>query len=189
MATEHPDGDVAGLWLRQDDGHRDVALADVRRRAEALGTKLRLRQRVFWLSIVNNVAICAGFAWFRPETRPFVAVFFLAVSFAQIQALILSSRVDVPSDAGLMTSVAFLRAPLMREHAFIARLWRWFLMPVGVAELALVAGMWATGRPGAAVVVPLVTGIAALFAFAFIRSRQQAERLRTEIDALSGGLA
>jgi hypothetical protein len=187
MANERPDGDVATLWLRQDDEPRDVALADVRRRATALETKLRLRQRVFWLSIVNNVAICAGLAWFLPEARPFVAVFFLAASFAQIQALLLSSRVDVPADAGLMTSVAFLRASLTREHAFLARLWRWFLLPVGVAEVALMAGLWATGGPGAGIVLPLVTGIVALFAFMFVRSRQQARRLRAEIDALGNG--
>ena len=187
MATDRPDGDVAAVWLRQDDDHRDVALADVRRRAAALETKLRLRQRVFWLSIVNNVAICGWLVSFRPETRPFVAVFFLAVSFAQIQALILTSRVDAPADAGLLTSVAFLRASLTREHAFLARLWLWFLLPVGVAELALIAGMWATGRPGAGIVLPLVTGIAALFAFMFVRSRQQARRLLREIDALGPG--
>jgi hypothetical protein len=187
MATDRPDGDVAAAWLRQDDDHREVALGDVRRRAKALETKLRLRQRVLWLSIVNNVAICAAIVWFKPEARLYVAVFCLAASLAQIQALILSSRVDAPSDAGLLTSVAFLRASLMREHAFLARLWLWFLLPVGVAELALLAGMWATGTPGAGIVLPLVTGIAALLAFMFVRSRQQARRLRTEIDALGNG--
>lgn len=140
---------------------------------------------VFWVSIVNNVAICVAFAWYQPQARPFVAVFFLAVSFAQVQALTRSTQLTVPADAGLMTSLAFLRVSLERERTLASRAWLWFLVPVGLAELALAAGMLATDVPVVRVVVPVFTGVLALFAFAFVRSRQRARRLRLELDDLT----
>ena len=85
MAGENPGGDVKALWQRQQEEPQDVAVASVRRRAVTIEAAARRRSLVFRLSIVNNVAICAVLAWLRPETRPFVAVFFLAVSLAQIE--------------------------------------------------------------------------------------------------------
>jgi hypothetical protein len=184
MATENPDGAVKALWQGQGTQVPRVTVASVRRRAEEIESKARRRRLVFWVSIANNVAICAALAWFKPETRPFVAVFFLAVSFAQIQALTRSSGTMGPADAGLMTSVAFLRASLERERAFSARAWLWFLLPVGLAELSLTAGMLATGVPAVRAVLPLAAGIVALFGFAFLRSADRARRLRIEIDVL-----
>ena len=185
MANEHPDGAVKALWQRLEPPAQEVAAASVRRRAAAIDARARRRTLVFWISIVNNVAICAGLAWFTPEARPFVAVFFLAVSFAQIQALTRSTSIMSPADAGLLTSVAFLRASLERERAFAARAWLWFLVPAGIGELALGAGLLAMGAPVMRVVLLLGAGVAAVFAFVFVRSRQQARRLPREIDALS----
>jgi hypothetical protein len=185
MATDHPDGDVKTLWQRQDQPAQDVALSAVRRRAETIAATARRRTLVFWISIVNNLAICAGLAWFMPQTRPFVAVFFLAVSFAQIQALLRSARITAPVDAGLMTSLAFLRASLERERELFERIWLWFLVPGAIAELSLFAGMWATGGPGWRGMVPLTALVVAIFGFVFVRSRQQARRLRLELDELT----
>ena len=184
MATERPDGDVKALWQRQDDHAPHVTVTSVRRRADQIETQARRRRLVFWVSIVNNVAICAALAWVRPETRPFVAVFFLAVSLAQIQALIRSARTMAPADAGLMTSVAFLRASLEREREFSGRAWLWFLLPAGIGELALVAGMVITGVPVVRAVLPLAAGIVAIFCFVFLRSADRARRLRIEMDVL-----
>ena len=119
MAGENP-GDVKTLWQQQREEPQDVAVASVRRRAVSIEAAARRRSLVLRLSIVNNVAICAALAWLRPETRPFVTVFFLAVSLAQIEALTRSAPVTAPGDAGLMTSL-FLRASLERERAFAAR--------------------------------------------------------------------
>ena len=102
MSGENP-GDVKALWQRQQEEPQDVAVASVRSRALTIEATARRRSLVFRLSIVNNVAICAALAWLRPETRPFVAVFFLAVSLAQIEALTRSAPVTAPGDAGLMT--------------------------------------------------------------------------------------
>jgi hypothetical protein len=184
MASENPDREVKALWQRQEQPAQDVAAAAVRRRAEEIDARARRRALVFWVSIVNNVAICAALAWFLPQARPFIAVFFLAVSFAQIQALTRSTAIMVPADAGLMTSLAFLRASLERERTFAARAWLWFLVPAGIAELALGAGMLATGTPVVRVVLPLGAGVAALFAFVFIRSRQRARQLQSKLDTL-----
>jgi hypothetical protein len=184
MANENRDREVKALWQRQEQPAQDVAAAGVRRRAEAIDAKARRRALVFWVSIVNNVAICAALAWFLPHARPFVAVFFLAVSFAQIQALTRSTSIVVPADAGLMTSLAFLRASIERERTFAARAWLWFLVPAAIAELALFAGMLATGGPGVRVVLALAAGVLALFAFVLIRSRRRARQLQGEIDSL-----
>ena len=183
MATENPEAGVKALWQQQAQPAQDVAAIGVRRRAEAIDARARRRALVFWISIVNNVALCAWLAWSLPHTRPFVAVFFLAVSFAQIQALTRSTVIMAPADAGLMTSLAFLRASLERERALAGRAWLWFLVPAGIGELALGAGMVAAGAPGLRVVLPLGAGVAALFAFVFIRSRQRARVLQREIDA------
>ena len=184
MATENPEGGVKALWQQQAQPAPEVAAAGVRRRAEEIDAKARRRALVFWISIVNNVALCAWLSWSLPHTRPFVAVFFLAVSFAQVQALTRSTVIMVPADAGLMTSVAFLRTSLERERSFAARAWLWFLLPAGIGELALGAGMLAAGGPGLRVVLSLGAGVAALFAFVFIRSRQRGRALQGEIDTL-----
>jgi len=184
MAGEHPTGDVKALWQRQHEEPQDVAIASVRRRAQTIEATSRRRSWVLRLSIVNNVAICTALAWLRPETRPFVAVFFLAVSLAQIEALTRSAPVTAPADAGLMTSLAFLRASLERERAFAARTWLWFLLPAGVGELALFAGMWATGVPLLRVALPLAASVVAIFAFVWLRSRQRGRRLQIQIDEL-----
>ena len=63
---------------RQQEEPQDVAVASVRRRAATTGR--RASSLLFRVSIVNNVAICAALV--APLTRPFVAVFFLAVSLA-----------------------------------------------------------------------------------------------------------
>jgi hypothetical protein len=185
MAGEHPRGDVKALWQRQQEEPQDVAVAGVRRRAAAIEAGARRRSLVFRVSIVNNLAICAALAWLRPQTRPFVAVFFLAVSLAQIEALTRSTPVTAPGDAGLMTSLAFLRASLERERAFAARAWLWFVLPAGIGELALAAGMWATGGPALRVALPLAASVVAIFAFVLVRSRQRGRRLRIELDELS----
>jgi len=185
MATEHPDGDVKALWHRQDQPAQEVALGTVRRRAETIAASARRRTLVLWVSIVNNVAICAWIAWALPQAWPFVAVFFLAASVAQIQGLVRSAHIPAPADAGLMTSVAFLRAFLERERAVFGRIWLWFLVPAGIAELSLFAGMWTTGGPGLRAGVPLAAFVVAVFCFVFVRSRQRARRLRLELDDLT----
>jgi hypothetical protein len=174
MATERPDGDVKALWQRQDDQAPHVTVTSVRRRADEIDAKARRRRLVF----------CAALAWVMPQTRPFVAVFFLAVSLAQIQALTRSARTMAPADAGLMTSVAFLRASLEREREFSGRAWLWFLLPLAMAELSLLAGMVTTGVPVVRAVLPLAAGIAAVFCFVLLRSADRARRLRIEIDVL-----
>ena len=184
MAGENPRGDVKALWQRQQEEPQDVAVASVRRRAAAIEATARRRSLVLRVSIVNNVAICAALAWLMPQTRPFVAVFFLAVSVAQIEGLTRSTPVTAPGDAGLMTSLAFLRASLERERAFAARTWLWFLLPAAIGELALAVGMWATGGPGLHVTLPLFAGVVAIFAFVLVRSRQRGRRLRLELDEL-----
>jgi len=184
MATEHPDEVVKTLWQRQDQTEHEVALSTVRRRAEAIDAKARRRRLVFWISIVNNVAICGGLARFMPQTRPYVAIFFLAVSFAQIQALVQSAPIKAPADAGLMTSLAFLRAALERERALFVRAWLWLLVPGAIAELSLAVGMWRTGGPGWRAGLPLAVFVVAIFAFVFFRSRQRGRRLRLELDDL-----
>ena len=171
MATENPEGGVKALWQQQAQPAQDVAAIGVRRRAEAIDATARRRALVLWISIVNNVAICAWLSCSLPHTRPFVAVFFLAVSFAQIQALTRSTTIMVPADAGLMTSVAFLRASLERERELAARAWLWFLVPAGIGELALGADVAAGTRRCAP---PLGAGAAAIY-FVFIRSRQRGE--------------
>lgn len=184
MATENQGGGVKALWQQQAEPAPDATAAGVRRRAAAIDAQARRRALVFWISIVNNVALCAWLSWVLPNLRPFVAVFFLAVSFAQIQALTRSVAIMAPAEAGLLTSVAFLRASLERERAFAARAWLWFLVPAGLGELALGAGMLAAGTPGVRVVLPLGVGIAALFAFVFIRSRRRGRALQQDIDRL-----
>ena len=184
MAIENQGGDMKALWQQQAEAAQDVGVIGVRRRAAAIDAQARRRALVFWISIVNNIALCAWLSWSLPHTRPFVAVFFLAVAFAQVQALTRSTTIVVPADAGLMTSVAFLRASLERERALAARAWLWFLVPAGIAELALGAGMVAAGGPGWRVALSLGAGVAALFVFVFVRSRQRARQLQAEIDAL-----
>jgi hypothetical protein len=184
MAIENPDRGVQALWQRQEQPAQDFAVVGVRRRAETIDRTARRRALVLWISIVNNVAICAWLAWSLPHTRPYVAVFFLAVSFAQVQGLTRSTTIMVPADAGLMTSLAFLRTSLERERSLMARAWLWFLLPAGIGELALGAGMLAAGTPVWRVVLPLAAGVAALFAFVFIRSRQRGRTLQREIDRL-----
>ena len=184
MATDNPEGGMKALWQQQAQPAQDVAAIGVRRRAEEIDAKARRRALVFWISIVNNIALCAWLSWALPHSRPFVAVFFLAVSFAQIQALTRSVAIMAPADAGLLTSVAFLRTSLERERTFAARAWLWFLVPAGIGELALGAGMLAAGTPGWRVVLPIGAGVAALFAFVFIRSRQRGRTLQDEIDIL-----
>jgi len=184
MATEKPGEHVKALWQRQEQPLQDFAVGGVRRRAAEIDAKARRRALVLWISIVNNIALCAWISWSLPHARPFVAVFFLAVSFAQIQALTRSTSIMVPADAGLMTSIAFLRVSLERERRLMSRLWLWFLVPAGIGELALGVGMLATGTPALRVVLPLGAGVAALFGFVFIRSRQRARQLQREIDSL-----
>ena len=184
MPSENPGGDVKALWQRQQEEPQEVTVASVRRRAVTIEAVARRRSVMFRLSIVNNVAICAVLAWLRPETRPFVAVFFLAVSLAQIEALTRSAPIMAPGEAGLMTSLAFLRASLERERAFAARAWLWFLLPAGIGELALFAGMWATGGPGLRVALPLAASVLAIFAFVLIRSRQRGRLLQIQLDEL-----
>ena len=184
MAGENPGGDVKALWQRQQEEPQDVAVASVRRRAVTIEAAARRRSLVVRLSIVNNVAICAVLAWLMPETRPFVAVFFLAVSVAQIEALTRSAPITAPSEAGLLTSLAFLRASLEREQAFAARAWLWFLLPAAIGELALFAGMWATGVPVLRVALPLAASVLAIFAFVLIRSRQRGRLLQIQLDEL-----
>jgi hypothetical protein len=183
MASENPGGGVKALWQRQQEEPQDVSVASVRRRAVTIEAAVRRRSLVFRLSIVNNVAICAVLAWLRPETRPFVAVFFLAVSLAQIEALTRSRPITASGEAGLMTSLAFLRASLERERAFAARAW-WFLLPAGIGELALFAGMWATGGPGLRVALPLAASVLAIFVFVLIRTRQRGRLLQVQLDEL-----
>jgi len=186
MAGENPGGDVKALWQRQQEEPQDVAVASVRRRAVTIEAAARRRSLVFRLSIVNNVAICAVLAWLRPETRPFVAVFFLVVSLAQIEALTRSAPVTAPGEAGLMTSLAFLRASLARERAFAARAWLWLLLPAGIGAIGLFAGMWATGGPGLRVALPLAASVLGIFAFVLIRSRQRGRLLQIQLDELRG---
>jgi hypothetical protein len=185
MATEHPDATVKTLWHGQVQLPQEVALGTVRRRAETIAAAARRRTLVLWVSIVNNVAICAWIVWAVPHAWPYVAVFFLAVSVAQIQGLVRSAHIPAPADAGLMTSVAFLRAFLERERTFAARAWLWFLVPAGIGELSLFAGMWTTGGPGLRAGVPLAATVVAIFGFVFVRARQRARRLRFELDDLT----
>jgi hypothetical protein len=66
----------------------------------------------------------------------------------------------------------------------MGRLWLWFLVPAGIGELALGAGMWWMGGPGLVAAVPLATFVVAVFAFVFVRTRQRARWLQIELETL-----
>jgi hypothetical protein len=184
MDSDRPEPDVQALWQQQLEAPAGLTVPILRRKIESMESAARRRRLVFWISIVNNVAICAALAWFMPPARPFVAIFFLAVSLAQIQALTRSTAIAAPADAGLLTSVAFLRAMLQRERTFAGQAWLWFLVPAGIGELALAAGMWTTGGPPLAAAVALAAFVIAVFAFVFVGTRRRARRLQMELEAL-----
>ena len=70
------------------------------------------------------------------------------------------------------------------ERAFAARAWLWFLLPAGIGELALFAGMWATGGKGLRVALPLAASVLAIFAFVVLRSRQRGRLVQIQLDEL-----
>ena len=156
MAGENPASGAKALWHRQQEEPQDVAVASVRRRAAAIeADRAAAQPGVPAVDCEQRRDLRrAGVA---PACRRgrLSQVFFLAVSLAQIEALTRSTPVTAPGDAGLMTSLAFLRASLERDRAFAARAWLWFLLPAGISELALVASMlgkparrcWSVARP------------------------------------------
>ena len=72
------------------------------------------------------------------------------------------------------------------ERAFAARAQSACLVPAaaGIGELALFAGMWATGGKGLRVALPLAASVLAIFAFVVIRSRQRGRLVQIQLDEL-----
>jgi hypothetical protein len=178
------------LWTQQTQEPFFMSLADIHERAERFQTRIRWRNAIEYGAGAIVVFAFGALALETPDWGVRVGVALIIAGTAYIMWQ-LARRAGVTAKPEGQTWAAFHRAEMVRQHAALSSVWRWYLAPMlpGVAvfivatafvpkenEIPLVLRL-------AVVAVGLAWVAAVFFGVAWINARA-AKKLEAEIAAL-----
>jgi hypothetical protein len=179
-------------WATQTDPSLDVDLANAEANVRRRRTEIARRDRRVYLSVAIIGPSWLYATWFMPDLRLasvtglFIAVWLTWQIYRRSGARLLSAPVDLPC-------LVFQRALLERELDLAASLPKWYLVPVVIAQVAIVATLATSPRfttsqfyPEGLVLFVASAGVALVIIWR--RWQRQAMELQRELEVISGSM-
>lgn len=183
------DDRVRSAWAKQTDQSLDVDLTNAEARVRRRQAEIARRDRIQHLSAAVGGSSWLAVVWFLPDLRLvsvtglFIAVWVTWQMYRRSGARLLSAPIDLPC-------LVFQRALLERERDLAASLPKWFLIPVAIFQVAIVATFATNPRFTTSQFYPeglvLFVGTASVtLIFIWRRWQRQAIELQRELEAIS----
>ena len=177
--------EVRSLWQGQGTEAPQFSPGEIRRKALAFERTIRFRNVREYLAMVAVAPVFCYFAWSAHNLSIQVGSA-LAVAgsvFVAVQLYRRGSARIVPAEMGGTACLDFQRNELARQRDLLQNVWWWYLTPLMIGPMVIMAGaMLARPSIGQAV----VTAIIIAFCFLVARwNRSAARSLQRKIDALS----
>jgi hypothetical protein len=188
------DDRLRSAWTKQTDQSLDVDLSNAEANVRRRQAEIARRDRIQQLSAAVGGASWLAVIWFLPDLRLvsvtglFTAVWVTWQMYRRSGARLLSTPIDLPC-------LVFQRALLERERDLASSLPKWFLIPVAIFQVAIVATFATNPRFTTSQFYPeglvLFVGTAGVtLVVIWRRWQQQAMELQHELEAISvSGLA
>ena len=183
------DDRVRSAWAKQTDQSLDVDLTNAEAKVRRRQAEIARRDRIQHLSAAVGASSWLAVIWFLPDLRLvsvtglFIAVWVTWQMYRRSGARLLIAPIDVPC-------LVFQRARLERERDFASSLPKWFLIPVAIFQVAIVATFATNPRFTTSQFYPeglvLFVGTASVTLIVIWRRWQrQAIELQRELEAIS----
>lgn len=183
------DDRVRSAWAKQTDQSLDVDLTNAEAKVRRRQAEIARRDRIQHSAAAVGGASWLAVIWFLPDLRLlsvtglFVAVWVTSQMYRHSGARLLNGPIDLPC-------LAFQRALLERERDLASSLPKWFLIPVAIFQVAIVATFATNPRFTTSQFYPeglvLFVGTASVtFIVIWRRWRRQAMELQRELEAIS----
>lgn len=183
------DDRVRSAWAKQTDQSLDVDLTNAEAKVRRRQAEIARRDRIQHLSAVVGGSSWLAVIWFLPDLRLvsvtglFIAVWVTWQMYRRSGARLLSAPIDLPC-------LVFQRTLLERERDLASSLPKWFLVPVAIFQVAIVATFATNPRFTTSPFYPeglvLFVGTASVTLIVIWRRWQrQAIELQRELEAIS----
>ena len=182
------DDRLRSAWAKQMDQSLDVDLANAKANARRRQAEITRRDRILYLSALVIGPSWAAAIWFMPDLR-LASVTGLFIAVWLTWQMYRRSGARVPGASANLPCLVFQRALVERELD-LARSWpQWFLVPVAVGQVAIVATMATNPRFAASQFFPeglvLFVGTAGVVLIVgWRRWQRQALELQRELEAI-----
>lgn len=177
--------EVRNLWQRQDTETRQFSPDEIRRKALAFERTIRFRNLREYIAMLAVAPVFGYFAWSAPQLS-IKAGSVLAIAGSMYVAVQLHRRGSargIPADMGGTTCLDFQRNELVRQRDLLQNVWWWYLTPLMIGPMVIMAGAM-IARPSIGQAV--VTAVIIVFCFLVARwNRSAARALQRKIDALN----
>lgn len=183
------DDRVRSAWTKQTDHSLDVDLTNAEAKVRRRQAEIARRDRIQHLSAAVGGSSWLAVIWFLPDLRLvsvtglLIAVWVTWQMYRRSGARLLSAPIDLPC-------LVFQRALLERERDLASSLPKWFLIPVAIFQVAIVATFATNPRFTTSQFYPeglwLFVGTATVTLIVIWRRWQrQAIELQRELEAIS----
>ena len=186
---ELPDDTLRAAWRSQPVGGGEVdfnrAWMAVRRREQ----EIRRRDRIVYACAAIIAPSWAAAMWFMPDIR-LTAAIGLAIALWIAFQIYRRSAARVKPESVDMVCIKFQKALLQRERDLYLAMPLWYLVPVVLGQIAILAALFTSPRfprtlPFALAVATFVGTGATVLLIAWKRWRREAAHLQREIEALT----
>jgi hypothetical protein len=183
------DDRVRSAWAKQTDQSLDVDLTNAEAKVRRRQAEIARRDRIQHLSAAVGASSWLAVIWFLPDLRLvsvtglFIAIWVTWQLYRRSGARLHSAPIDLPC-------LVFQRALLERERDLASSLPKWFLIPVAIFQMAIVATFATNPRFTTSQFYPeglvLFVGTASVTLIVIWRRWQrQAIELQRELEAIS----
>jgi hypothetical protein len=187
---------MTDVWRSQPAERTQIALEDIRRKAQKLETKVSWRNAREYVACALVVAVFGYYAsvFDAALIRAGCGLVITGALFTVFRLHKMGTARKVPAELALHTCVDFRRKELERQRDLLLSVWRWYLLPFVPGMTVFLVGLFefAMQRPHASeharaiVLVFALTaaGCAVVFAGVGKLNHWAARKLQREIDAL-----
>jgi hypothetical protein len=134
------------FWQHQPVEGRSASSDDVRRKVDELATKLRRRDFVMYVSGAVIVPSWVAVMWFLPGLRATAGVGLATAAWVIYQLRKRSAARAITSDLAGRPCLDFHRTLLERERDLYRKMSVWYLLPVGLSQIAILVSLLTNER-------------------------------------------
>jgi hypothetical protein len=176
-------------WAKQSETGDDVDLDRARRTLRQREAEIRRRDRIMYACAAIIAPSWAVVMWFMPDLRLVAAIGFATAVWVSAQ-MYRRSAARLPPVSIAVACTDYQAEWLGRERDLYLAMPKWYLIPVGLSQLAIVVALFTSPRfpqtSGLILGAALMVGSAAAVLFgAGRRWRRLAMELQRELDAIN----
>lgn len=187
--TRDPRDPLQTAWSNQSEAGGEVDLDRARTALRRREAEIRTRDRIMYACAAIIAPSWAAVMWFMPDLRLVAAAGLATAVWVSAQMYVRSAAHLRPISAGVACT-EYQAELLGRERDLYLAMPKWYLIPVGLSQVAILVALFTSPRfpqtSGLILGAALMTGTAAAVLFgASRRWRRLAGELQRELDTLN----